>query len=77
MEIEFREESRLMVWTIRVDGVFVGLLVSRVLNKYLKEYEVHQWDSTSKTFTLFTVLRGVYRPETHQPLLNVIKEMVS
>ena len=77
MQIEFREESRLMVWTIRVDGVFVGLLVKRVLATYRREYEIHQWDNQSKGFTLFKVLTGVYDPNTNEKLLEAVKEMVS
>lgn len=77
VDIEFREESRLMVWTIRVDDVFVGLLVKRVLAKYRREYEIHQWDSQSKGFTLFRVLVGVHDPNTNKALLDAVKEMVS
>ena len=77
MEIEYREESRLQVWTIRVNGVFVGLLVKRVLATYRREYEIHQWDSQSKTFTLFKVLVGVYDPNTSKELRNAVEEMVS
>ena len=76
MEIEYREESRLQVWTIRVNGVFVGLLVLKTDNPWQPMYEVHQWDDARKGFTLYDTITGFIRPDNYQGLRLVVEAMV-
>lgn len=69
-EIEFTEESRPGVHTVRVNGKFVAMVVNRT-ELYEPKYEIHQWDDTFKTFSLYNEVK---RWKSVEP---TILEMVS
>lgn len=72
MEIEYVEESRLGVHTIRMGGVFLGMVVHKPGNGgWTCDHEIHQWDDTHKGFTLYATV------DRWQDLGPKIKEMVS
>jgi len=75
MEIEYVEESRLQVWSIRVNSQFAGILVLKTESPYKPIYEIHQWTGTG--FILWNTISGFIPPERYNGLRLEIKEMMS
>lgn len=75
MEIEYVEESRLQVWSIRVNDKFTGILVLKKDDPWAPLYEIHQWDG--RGFTLFHTLSAFLKPERYSGLRTAVEAMMS